>query len=68
MHPDDRPSMEHHLLHALGDHTLDLIYAKDRQGCYTFVNSALWGGTRLHSPAALGTLRLLYPGLSHTDE
>lgn len=42
MHPDDRPSMEHHLLRALGDHTLDLIYAKDRQGCYTFVNSALW--------------------------
>ena len=34
--------MEHHLLRALGDHTLDLIYAKDRQGCYTFVNSALW--------------------------
>src|SRR5690625_61874 len=42
MHPDDRQSMEHHLLRALGDHTLDLIYAKDRQGCYTFVNSALW--------------------------
>src|SRR5690625_4524126 len=42
MHPDDRPSMEHHLLRALGDHTLDLIYAKDRQGRYPFVSSALW--------------------------
>lgn len=42
MHPDDRPSMERHLLRTLGDNTLDLIYAKDHQGRYTFVNSALW--------------------------
>src|SRR5690625_8020184 len=42
MHRDVRPYNDHHFLRALGDHTLVLIYAKDRQGCYTFVNSALW--------------------------
>ncbi|MDQ2075979.1 EAL domain-containing protein [Marinimicrobium sp. ABcell2] len=38
---DDKPSIERHLLRTLGDNTLDLIYAKDKQGHYTFVNSAL---------------------------
>lgn len=33
--------MERNLLRTLGDNTLDLIYAKDRQGRYTFVNAAL---------------------------
>jgi diguanylate cyclase (GGDEF)-like protein/PAS domain S-box-containing protein len=38
---NDRPPIEQHLLRTLGDNTLDLIYAKDKQGHYTFVNSAL---------------------------
>ncbi len=33
--------MESSLLHVLGDNTLDLIYVKDRQGRFTFVNAAV---------------------------
>lgn len=33
--------MERNLLRTLGDNTLDLIYAKDREGRYAFVNSAV---------------------------